>query len=183
MTAVNFTGGGDLKQLMGEKKIMTEDEQNMGISIDITYLKQAEHLLRTNAYQSAIKYTLKALELNAESTVKQFVNLFLSGTNDNLFSLLDGMHFVVLSHQNAMTLLARLYLVTNKWNLATEAADMVLQNDKRSTKARLVKAEALFNVCQFEHAMVHFYRGMVNQQKMHNAKKGQLNLDKGEIFR
>ena len=92
------------------------------------------------------------------------------------------MHFVVLSHQNAMTLLARLYLVTNKWNLATEAADMVLQNDKRSTKARLVKAEALFNVCQFEHAMVHFYRGMVNQ-KMHNAKKGQLNLDKGEIFR
>ena len=70
-----------------------------------------------------------------------------------------------------MTLLARLYLVTNKWNLATEAADMVLQNDKRSTKARLVKAEALFNVCQFEHAMVHFYRGMVNQQKMHNAKK------------
>ena len=75
MTAVNFTGGGDLKQLMGEKKIMTEDEQNMGISIDITYLKQAEHLLRTNAYQSAIKYTLKALELNAESTVKQFVSL------------------------------------------------------------------------------------------------------------
>ena len=73
MTAVNFTGGGDLKQLMGEKKIMTEDEQNMGISIDITYLKQAEHLLRTNAYQSAIKYTLKALELNAESTVKQFL--------------------------------------------------------------------------------------------------------------
>ena len=81
-----------------------------------------------------------------------------------------------------MTLLARLYLVTNKWNLATEAADMVLQNDKRSTKARLVKAEALFNVCQFEHAMVHFYRGMVNR-KMHIAKKGQLNLDKGEIFR
>ena len=65
-----------MKQLMGEKKIMTEDEQNMGISIDITYLKQAEHLLRTNAYQSAIKYTLKALELNAESTVKQFVHLF-----------------------------------------------------------------------------------------------------------
>ena len=30
-------------------------------------------------------------------------------------------------------------------------------------KARLVKAEALFNVCQFEHAMVHFHRGMVSK--------------------
>ena len=70
MTAVNFTGGGDLKQLMGDKKILTEDEQNLGIAIDITYLKQAEHLLRTNAYQSAIKYTLKALELNPDSMVK-----------------------------------------------------------------------------------------------------------------
>jgi len=72
MTAVNFTGGGDLKQLMGDKKILTEDEQNLGIAIDITYLKQAEHLLRTNAYQSAIKYTLKALELNPESMVMIF---------------------------------------------------------------------------------------------------------------
>ena len=59
-----------MKQLMGDKKILTEDEQNLGIAIDITYLKQAEHLLRTNAYQSAIKYTLKALELNPDSMVK-----------------------------------------------------------------------------------------------------------------
>ena len=150
MTAVNFTGGGDLKQLMGDKKILTEDEQNLGIAIDITYLKQAEHLLRTNAYQSAIKYTLKALELNPDSMV---ITIFCI----SVFIMMICIH----SYQNAMTLLARLYLVTNKWPLATEAADMVLHADKRSTKARLVKAEALFNVCQFEHAMVHFYRGMV----------------------
>ena len=60
-----------------------------------------------------------------------------------------------------MTLLADIYLKTNDWGNATNAADMVLQKDKRSTKARLVKAEALFNICQFEHAMVHFHRGMV----------------------
>ena len=31
-------------------------------------------------------------------------------------------------------------------------------------QARLVKAEALFNICQFEHAMVHFHRGMVRSK-------------------
>ena len=64
--------------------------------------------------------------------------------------------------QDAMTLLADIYLKSNDWGNATNAADMVLKKDKRSNKARLVKAEALFNVCQFEHAMVHFNRGMVN---------------------
>ena len=63
--------------------------------------------------------------------------------------------------QDAMTLLADIYLKTNDWVNATNAAEMVLKIDKRSNKARLVKAEALFNVCQFEHAMVHFHRGMV----------------------
>ena len=39
---------------------------------------------------------------------------------------------------------------------------MVLSMDKKNTKAIGVKAEALFNHCQFEHALVHFYRGMVS---------------------
>ena len=62
-----------------------------------------------------------------------------------------------------MVLLACIYLKTNQWANATSAADLVLKKDKRSNKARLVKAEALFNVCQFEHAMVHFHRGMVSK--------------------
>ena len=66
-----------------------------------------------------------------------------------------------------MTLLAKTYLLTNNWSLATQAAECVLQRDKMSTKARLVKAEALFNVCQFEHAMVHFNRGMVSYILLH----------------
>ena len=60
-----------------------------------------------------------------------------------------------------MTLLAEIYLKTNDWANATYASDVVLKAHKSSNKARLVKAEALFNVCQFEHAMVHFHRGMV----------------------
>ena len=64
--------------------------------------------------------------------------------------------------QKALTLLARVHLLTNNWGAATDAADMVLSVDKKCTKAIQVKAEALFNVCQFEHALVHFYRGMVS---------------------
>lgn len=119
-----------MKRIMGEKKLLSDEDVNQGISIDVTYLKQAEHLLRTANYQSAIKYTFKALDLNPES-------------------------------KEALTLLAKIYMLTNDWGNATEAAEMVLQIDKRSTKARLVKAEGLFNVCRFEHAMVHFHRGMV----------------------
>ena len=61
-----------------------------------------------------------------------------------------------------MSLLADIYLKTNDWANATHAADIVLEKGKSHNKARLVKAEALFNVCQFEHAMVHFHRGMVS---------------------
>ena len=58
-------------------------------------------------------------------------------------------------------LLARIYILTNDWANAIAAAEMVLENNKRNIKAIAVKAEASFNVCQFEHALVLFYRGMV----------------------
>ncbi len=47
----------------------------------------------------------------------------------------------------------------------------------QNIRALLVKAEALFNLCQFEHSMVHFHRGLVSdfddvannkQWKLHN---------------
>ena len=69
-----------------------------------------------------------------------------------------------------MVLLACIYLKTNQWANATNAADLVLKKDKRCNKARLVKAEALFNVCQFEHAMVHFNRGMVKKYDKKNIQ-------------
>ena len=47
-------------------------------------------------------------------------------------------------------------------NLCLGLKSLGLECPVTHNKARLVKAEALFNVCQFEHAMVHFHRGMVS---------------------
>ena len=59
-----------------------------------------------------------------------------------------------------------------------EAAELVLQKDEMSTKARLVKAEALFNVCQFEHAMVHFNRGLVASRDREQTEIFRLGVQK-----
>jgi hypothetical protein len=48
-----------------------------------------------------------------------------------------------------------------EWEQALKAGEMVLQKKPTNTKAMLVKGEALFNLCQFEHALVWFYRGQV----------------------
>ena len=72
--AVNLSGGAgeDLKKMMAEHHLMVkEDHQNDGISLDVQYLKQAEHLMRTCNYKAAIKYTHKALEINGEYTVNK----------------------------------------------------------------------------------------------------------------
>ena len=76
--ATNLSGGAgeDLKRIMNEKKMLiAEEELGDGIASDITYLKQAEHLLRTASYPTAIKYTMKALEINPESKVNILLEL------------------------------------------------------------------------------------------------------------
>ena len=42
---------------------------------------------------------------------------------------------------------------------ALKAAEIVMSKDKTNTNAILVKAEALYNTCFFEHALVLFHRG------------------------
>ena len=69
---------------------------------------------------------------------------------------------ILLTFQKALNLLAKIHLLTNDWGNAIGAAELVLEVDKQNTKAINVKAEALFNVCQFERALVLFYRGMVS---------------------
>ncbi len=44
----------------------------------------------------------------------------------------------------------------------------MLKADKTYVKALLVKAEALYNTCNFEHALVLFHRGQVCEQ-MHRS--------------
>ena len=53
-------------------------------------------------------------------------------------------------------------MLCSNWHEAMEAADKVLTVDKNNYKAILIKAEALFNLCQFEHALVIFVRGQVS---------------------
>ena len=60
---------------------------------------------------------------------------------------------------------ARCYLMMGQWALAAVAADTVLDEDKTFVKALLVKAEALYNTCDFEHALVLFHQGQVTLPK------------------
>jgi hypothetical protein len=48
------------------------------------------------------------------------------------------------------------------WENALEAAEDVLEEDKHNIKATYVKAESLFNICEFEHSLVLFHRGLVS---------------------
>ena len=63
--------------------------------------------------------------------------------------------------QHAMTSLARCYLLLGNWDFAQKAAESVLEEDPDFVRAIYAKAEALYNTCQFEHALVLFHRGKV----------------------
>ena len=52
-------------------------------------------------------------------------------------------------------------MLLGNWKIAIQAAEMVLMTDGYNYKGILIKAEALFNLCYFEHAMVLFHRGRV----------------------
>ena len=75
-----------------------------------------------------------------------------------VWQMLQHRCFVV---QHAMTSLARCYLLMGYWEYATIAADVALAADKYFVKAIYAKAEALYNTCQFEQALVLFHQGKV----------------------
>ena len=58
-------------------------------------------------------------------------------------------------------LLAKCHLLKLDWESALKSADTALNFNKDDVKAMIVKGEALFNVCQFEHALVFFNRAKV----------------------
>jgi hypothetical protein len=60
------------------------------------------------------------------------------------------------------------------WEKALASSEVVLAGNGKNIRALLVKAEALFNLCQFEHSMVYFYRGLVSDND-NVAKKCKLN--------
>ena len=56
---------------------------------------------------------------------------------------------------------ARCHLLLGNWKTAIRAAEEVLLVDPMNMRGLLVKAESLFNLCFFEHALVLFHRGKV----------------------
>ena len=85
MHAIWRRAGEDLKKMMAEHNLVAVvDHNNDGISLDVQYLKQAEHFMRTSNFKAAIKYTHKSLEINPEYTVSNkkffiFMNLISKG--------------------------------------------------------------------------------------------------------
>ena len=55
------------------------------------------------------------------------------------------------------------------WKNACDSADIVLNEDKNYVKAIMVKAEALYNNTDFEHALVLFHRGKVSSPVAHRS--------------
>ena len=50
-------------------------------------------------------------------------------------------------------------IISGSWEAALRAAEYVLDQVPRNSKGILIKAESLFNLCQFELALVYFHRG------------------------
>ncbi len=59
------------------------------------------------------------------------------------------------------------------WALALESAQQVLEVDKHFVKAIYVKAESLYNTCNFEHALIYYHRGQVIKSQSHKESKEQ----------
>ena len=64
--------------------------------------------------------------------------------------------------QEALVLLARCHLLRLDWESALKTADLALSSHKKDVRALTVKGEALFNLCEFEHALVFFSRALVS---------------------
>lgn len=133
-------GGEDLKDtiIMSGLKLKADIAgPQPGDPDEIMYLKQAEHLMRIGRYPAAMRYLNTAMQMNQD--IKE--------DKTQMFTL---------------SALAKCYLLMGDWNLAKETAERVLLIDKTFVKAIYAKAEALYQTCHFEHALVLYYRGLVS---------------------
>merc|ERR1711992_352817 len=59
----------------------------------------------------------------------------------------------------AWTSLAKCHMMMGHWTDAMKACEIVMSKDKNNIVSIWVKAEALYNTCFFEHALILFHRG------------------------
>ena len=62
--------------------------------------------------------------------------------------------------------------ISGTWEAALRAAEYVLDQVPRNSKALLIKAESLFNLCQFELALVYFHRGQSLNPELDDFRLG-----------
>lgn len=53
-------------------------------------------------------------------------------------------------------------MLTGDYRQAIELAQKVLEMDRSYTNAIIIKAESLYNSCQFEHALLSFHKARVS---------------------
>ena len=82
-----------------------------------------------------------------------------------------------MNFQASKVAFARCHLLMGSWQEALDAAQVVLNEDKRNIKSIYVKAEALFNLCEFEHSLVLFHRGLVSISLAKNQSYSQKNCN------
>ena len=82
-------------------------------------------------------------------------------------ALEDAQKFKVDANERDYTIVeteARLHLDTGNYLKALKCAEIVLwqPNFKQSSRSIFVKSQALFNLCDFEHALIMFHKGINN---------------------
>ena len=72
MAGVSHVGNvvtGDLKEMIRLGKLQQAENEGLKSGMDKMYIIQAEHMLRTEAYEAGVKYIIKAIEVNPDSQV------------------------------------------------------------------------------------------------------------------
>ena len=134
----NIAVGDPSTELLGslkKKKNLGTERVYKGSESDVAH-RQAIHFMKKNNFECAFKFIEKA-RICALKEMQGF----------------DCQSFVFIIETEA-----RCYLKLGDFNNAKQFADKVLSK-QQSSEAQFVKAEALYNLCQFEHALVAFNKG------------------------
>ena len=75
------------------------------------------------------------------------------------FEIID--RYRVFFFQLVLSAAGRCHSKMGNWEAALGSAEHVLTKEPKNTTAIFIKGEALFNLCDFEHALLHFTRGQV----------------------
>ena len=71
-------------------------------------------------------------------------------------------HLLIFYSKDAYYLMGKVKMLTGDYRQAIQLAQKVLEMDSRYINAVMIKAESLYNSCQFEHALLSFHKARVS---------------------